>query len=96
MMIQSAADRNDRILGAMYVVTAFTLVNRQARTAYPWLYETVAPQEQDNETHTPHEFHPLAHVFSVDWLNAIFHEALPPLLLPPPEIQGTQQPPPNT
>lgn len=42
ILISSAADRNDRILGAMYVVSTLTLVNRQARTAYPWLYESVS------------------------------------------------------
>jgi hypothetical protein len=42
LMIGSAADRNDRILGAMYVVSTLTLVHEGARTAYPWLYESVA------------------------------------------------------
>jgi hypothetical protein len=46
LLISSAADRNDRVLGAMYVVTAFTMVNRQARIAYPWLYESVEPTAQ--------------------------------------------------
>jgi len=40
----SAEDRNDQIVGAMYVVSALTLVNRQARTAYPWLYESIAEE----------------------------------------------------
>lgn len=42
LMISAATDRNDRILGAMYVVTALTLVHPGARAAYPWLYESVA------------------------------------------------------
>lgn len=42
LMISAAADRNDRILGAMYVMTALTLVHSGARAAYPWLYESVA------------------------------------------------------
>ena len=41
MLITSAIDRSDRILGAMYVVSAMTLVNEDARRAYPWLYESV-------------------------------------------------------
>ena len=45
LMISAAADRNDRILGAMYVVTALTLVHEGARAAYPWLYESVAEVE---------------------------------------------------
>lgn len=44
LMIGAAADRNDRILGAMYVVTALTLVHSGARAAYPWLYESVAEE----------------------------------------------------
>jgi hypothetical protein len=46
MMISSAEDRNDRILGAMYVVSALTLVCDGARTAYPWLYESVFEEER--------------------------------------------------
>lgn len=38
----SAEDRNDRIIGAMYVITTLTLVSIPARNAYPWLYESVA------------------------------------------------------
>jgi hypothetical protein len=41
LLITSAEDRNDRILGAMYVVSTLTLVNADARRAYPWLYESV-------------------------------------------------------
>ena len=39
----TAAERADRVLGAMYVVTALTLVAPGAREAYPWLHESVAP-----------------------------------------------------
>jgi hypothetical protein len=42
LMVTSADDRNDRILGAMYVITALTTVSSAARTAYPWLYESIA------------------------------------------------------
>jgi hypothetical protein len=41
-LITSASDKNDRILGAMYTVSALTLVHPDARSAYPWLYESVA------------------------------------------------------
>jgi len=41
MFVSSAVDKNDRIVGAMYVVSAMTLVNREAKEAYPWLYESV-------------------------------------------------------
>ena len=39
--VMSAADKEERVLGAMYVVSALTLVNEEARAAYPWLYESV-------------------------------------------------------
>lgn len=44
-MIQSAHNVQDRVLGAMYVISAFTIVNEEARDAYPWLYESI--QEED-------------------------------------------------
>ena len=34
--------QDDRSLGVIYVLQAFTLVNRDAREAMPWLYEAVA------------------------------------------------------
>jgi hypothetical protein len=83
LMITAAEDRNDRILGAMYVVSTLTLVNEQARNAYPWLYESVAVDEED--------FHPPAGAPLFSWLNhflSITEHApvLPPLLqLPPPQ-----------
>ena len=40
-LITSASDKNDRILGAMYAISALTLVHIDARSAYPWLYESV-------------------------------------------------------
>ena len=40
-LITSASDKNDRILGAMYAISALTLVHSGARSAYPWLYESV-------------------------------------------------------
>ena len=42
VMTSSASDREDRVLGAMYVISALTLVCAGAQTAYPWLYESVA------------------------------------------------------
>lgn len=91
-MISSAIDRNDRILGAMYVVSALTLVCDEARAAYPWLYESVfeeAPPRAAAEERRP----ALANLLGIGWLNDILalREALeaapaapPPLALPPP------------
>jgi len=41
MFIMSATEKSDRTVGAMYIVSAFTLVNAEARGSYPWLYESV-------------------------------------------------------
>ena len=91
LLIGAAADRNDRILGAMYVITALTLVHPGARAAYPWLYESVAEVEGGIEA-------PVGGVgvvgggvglFGVGWLTQILAAvgALepPPLELPPPQ-----------
>jgi hypothetical protein len=84
-LITTAEDRNDRILGAMYVVSTLTLVNEQARNAYPWLYESVAVDEED--VHIP------AGAPLFGWLNHFLAMANqvtapitpPPLQLPPPQ-----------
>jgi hypothetical protein len=101
MMISSATDRNDRILGAMYVVSALTLVCDAARIAYPWLHESVveipAPAVRA-------ERHPvLANLLGVGWLQDLLAlreaaeaavpagvpaAAIPPLALPPPVDDG--------
>ena len=78
-MISSAEDRNDRILGAMYVVTTFTMVNRQARIAYPWLYDSVAFQEPP-EMYMP-QIEPFDTLFGINWLQGVFIEPIPPLSL---------------
>lgn len=74
MMITSAEDRNDRILGAMYVVSALTLVCEAARTAYPWLYESVSGDERDALAAAPIPQIPerrgaLANLLGIGWLN---------------------------
>lgn len=78
--IKSAEDRNDRILGAMYIVTALTIVCPGARDAYPWLFESVG-----SPTGPP--LHPLFEINNqLGWLNQLLAEAAgpPPLQLPPP------------
>ena len=71
MLITSAEDRNDRILGAMYVITTFTIVNRQARIAYPWLYESVMFEDDTI---------PIEH-FGMQLLHNLLMESMPPLQL---------------
>lgn len=39
--INSGIDRDSKMLGAFYVLGAFTLVNNDAATALPWLYQSV-------------------------------------------------------
>jgi hypothetical protein len=43
MLISAATDKPDRTLGAMYVVTALTLVSRPCAEMYPWLFESATP-----------------------------------------------------
>jgi len=45
-MISSAEDRNDKVLGAMYILTALTQVCPQAAEAFPWLFESAADSQQ--------------------------------------------------
>jgi hypothetical protein len=77
-LITSAADRNDRILGAMYVMSAMTLVNSGARDAYPWLYESVIgndlefPEEQENI--------PPPLFGMTGWLRDLLYMTMPPLV----------------
>lgn len=80
LFVESAHDTSDRILGAMYVVTALTLVSPGARGAYPWLYETVEPVAA---APFPAAAAPSA-VQQLGWLNEFIHNhfnAIPPLQL---------------
>ena len=84
LIISSAEDRNDRIIGAMYVVSTLTIVCEEAKQAYPWLYESVA--EDTDEDSSPHD----TPLFGIQWLHNLLNisnrlpPALPPLQLPPP------------
>jgi hypothetical protein len=97
-LITSAEDRNDRILGAMYVVSTLTLVNEDARRAYPWLYESVydasAPEspardapveglaDRDRERRNGV---PFLNFLGIQWIQELLRaDTLPPLRLPPP------------
>jgi len=76
LLVTSAADKNDRILGAMYVISALTLVSAQARTAYPWLYDSVFVEEE------PMRFN-LRNILGVDLVHDLFPIPPPLLVLPP-------------
>uniref|UniRef100_A0A6C0DR07 Uncharacterized protein n=1 Tax=viral metagenome TaxID=1070528 RepID=A0A6C0DR07_9ZZZZ len=43
MFVSAATDRSDRSLGAMYVLTAMTLVNQDCAAQYPWMFESATP-----------------------------------------------------
>jgi len=45
-MITSAVDRSDKVLGAMYILTALTQVSPQAAEAFPWLFESAADSHE--------------------------------------------------
>jgi hypothetical protein len=45
-MITSAVDRSDKVLGAMYILTALTQVSPEAAEAFPWLFESAADSQQ--------------------------------------------------
>lgn len=91
MFVSAAADRSDRILGAMYVVTALTLVCRECAETYPWLYESAAPgiyHQYQHLTGTPPL--PLLNTNALNFINAIMggnFPMMPQLLLPPPAPQ---------
>ncbi len=96
-LIGSATDRNDRILGAMYVVSALTLVCDGARMAYPWLYESVM-EEAPAVLPVVHRRAPLANLLGIGWLNDLLAlraeleagapDPVPALALPPPAEPG--------
>lgn len=81
LLITSGEDRQDRILGAMYVVSALTLVSEGARREYPWLHESVyePPAPRNIVYEVP------ANRF--DWIHRLFGARdgpIPLLELPPP------------
>ena len=90
ILITSAEDKNDRILGAMYVITALTIVCKQARNAYPWLYESVQPTISQNTDIVQNEILNVVdmHLNGFNWLQNFlqipFYDTIPALMLPSP------------
>jgi hypothetical protein len=100
--ITSATDKNDRILGAMYVISALTLVSPEARTAYPWLYESVITDDTNHLMMTDYEPQQPMIWGTSSWLSNLLHLLPPPtpiplqpspLLLPAPEETQTDDMP---
>jgi hypothetical protein len=85
MFITAASERSDRILGAMYIVTVMTLVNRDCRQMYPWLYESATPGIYNRYR----LFNPDGNnIISIGILNNILvhSDFMQQLILPPPAI----------
>ena len=100
MFISAAEDKSDRVLGAMYVMTALTLVSRECAETYPWLYESATPgiYYQYRQLHASPQL-PLFDGHAMNFINAIMHgnfpvlPTIPMLLLPPPAPpSGSQEP----
>lgn len=75
-LITSAVDRNDRILGAMYVISTLTIVHPQARTAYPWLYESVGgiiPLPAQNLIYANERLYGMGQILANGWLHDVFN-----------------------
>jgi hypothetical protein len=84
ILITSAEDKNDRILGAMYVVSTLTLVSREARNAYPWLYESVGGIPE--VVYANERRHGFDNMVGLGWLQELLNQPLhniPPLRLSP-------------
>ena len=84
-MITSAEDKNDRILGAMYIISTLTLVSDPAKQAYPWLYESVVGDDDIVHQPAPRFFGFGLGGWLTDILNLGAPQPMPPLLLPPPQ-----------
>ena len=54
LMIFTGTDNDSRNIGAMHVLSALTLVSRDARSAIPWLYESVFPLRTQRMNHIPY------------------------------------------
>ncbi len=84
ILISSAEDKNDRILGAMYVVSTLTLVSREARNAYPWLFESVGGIPE--VVYANERRHGFGNMVGLGWLQELLNQPLhniPPLQLSP-------------
>lgn len=85
LLISSATDRNDRILGAMYVISALTVVHNGARMAYPWLHESLGNSMiVESDVGNTGRF-TLRSLLGPSWLEELLtlREPLPVFALPP-------------
>ena len=54
LMVFTGTDNDSRNIGAMHVLSALTLISRDARAAVPWLYESVLPLRTQRINHIPY------------------------------------------
>lgn len=91
MFISAAAENSDKSTGAMYVLTAMTLVNKECSESYPWLYESAVPGIYSQYEHLEEVTLP---IFGFNYMNTLFagnQMLLPFLALPPPAQNGNFQ-----
>ena len=79
-LIRSGLSDDDRSLGALYVLSALTIVSPGAREAMPWLYQSVAPP-------------PPQQIYHFNYISNSLHSS--PLSLPEPSSPQPQQPQPQ-
>jgi hypothetical protein len=94
MFISAAVDKSDRTLGAMYIVTALTLVSKECKATYPWLYESATPGiynryrifNAEGDEHVQNTLNNIFDNINLHGFHNVFMNQLllpPPLLLPP-------------
>jgi hypothetical protein len=76
LLISSAEDKNDRILGAMYVVSTLTLVNQEARRAYPWLYESVGGISVPELLYADERRYGIESILGLGWLQELLSQPI--------------------
>lgn len=54
LMVFTGIDNDSRNIGAMHVISALTLISRDARAAVPWLYDSVLPLRNQRINHIPY------------------------------------------
>jgi len=85
MFVSAANEQSDRSTGAMYVLTAMTLVCKECAESYPWLYESAIPGIYSQYAHLETAEIPNN---AMQFLSAILNNNnnmfLPMLALPPP------------
>jgi hypothetical protein len=96
MFISAAAEKTDRTLGAMYVVTALTMVSRPCAQMYPWLFESATPGIYERYRVITNEAAlPAITINTLNYINAILTGVEPsPLALAPAPVLLLPAPPP--